>query len=108
MVESLVFGRGDIVNMLFRSVRILLGLRHPICARLGSLQDLLGLQRLYGRVVVILVYLLVDGCGHILVLMGTDLLFGDSLSDSLVDCRLLFPVMGNDLGNGLLGFLHCC
>lgn len=71
------------------------------------------LNRLDGSVVVILVNLLVDGCGHLFVAMRADLLLGNGSVDIFIDTGLVVTILGDEAGNGLLGSVHdydcyCC
>ena len=61
------------------------------------------LDRLNDGVVVVLVDLLVKGVGDLLVLVGADVFIRDDLEDGLIDRSVVFPVVGNELDDLLVG-----
>jgi len=87
VVELACLCRGDVVVVLLR-------------------EDLLVLHGLYGRVIVILVHFLVDGCGDILVLLRLHGLLRYSGRDILVHRRVVVTSLVHELGYGGLCFLH--
>jgi len=87
VLESLVLDRDDVVLVLLR-------------------QDLFGLHRLDGCVVVVLVNILVDGSGDVLVGVRLDVLLGDSLARVFVNSSLMLSVVGDEVRNSLLSLLH--
>lgn len=72
----------------------------------GGSPSLGRLDGLDGRLVMVLVNLAVNGRRHLLVLLGVDVLLGHGAADILLDIRLVLARVGQDLGDGLLGFLH--
>ena len=69
-------------------------------------EDLLVLDWLNGGVVVVLVYLTVNGSGGLLVLSTGDVLVGHSWVDSLVNGGVMLAILGKERVNCLLGLLH--
>lgn len=57
--------------------------------------------------VMVLVNLLIDGSGHILMLVRHDVLLGGSSSNILLDGSLVLSIVREERGNGVLSFLHC-
>jgi len=70
-------------------------------------ESLLVCDGLDGRVVMVLVNLLINSSGYLLMLVRHDMLLSDGSSNILVNGGLVFSIVREERGNGLLGFLHC-
>lgn len=69
-------------------------------------ENLLVLDWLDSGVVVVLVYLTVDGFLSLGMLGGADGLVLHGGGDFLVDCGVVLAVLVEEAGNGCLGFIH--
>ena len=78
----------------------------PLPPGVTNLQALLSLERLDGGVMVILVDLFVDSGSDLFMLVRADMLLSHGLPDILVDGRGMLSIPGDELGNGVLCFLH--
>jgi hypothetical protein len=71
-------------------------------------QNLLGFDWLYRLVVVVLVYLAVDGCVDVLMLLGLDRLVLDCRGSGRMDCGVVVTRLGGEVTDSCLGLLHDC
>jgi len=88
VVESLVLDRDEVVVVLFR-------------------KGLLVSDRLNSRMMVLLMNLLIQGSGHLLMLMRHNMLLSDVRLNIFVDSGSVLSIIGKEARNGLLCFLHC-
>lgn len=70
------------------------------------LQDFFSLDRLNHCVMMIAMDLSVNGGSHVLMPPGVEMLFSDSCLDILVNICGVLAIVGDEVGHGLLGFLH--
>lgn len=105
VVDGLVLDGEDVVGVLLGAGGVRLDGKRVV---MRCLQGLLGLDGLDDSMVVVLVDFLVEGAGDVLVLVGPDLLVGDGLLHRLVYGGGVLAIVGDEVGNGLLSFLHGC
>lgn len=107
MMEDLVLHGQEIVCMSLRTKgRSSQSGVACICEIYKDLQCLPMLDRLDHSMVMLLVNLLINGCGQVLMAMRANVLIRDSLTDILVDGGLVLSISGNEAADGLPCFLH--
>lgn len=104
VVDILFVNGNEVVSVLLRSGAVS---KWPgLGSKVLHIQLLLDREGLDDSLVVILVNLLVDGRGYVLMLLRANLLLDNRVADILVDGGVVLAVLGKEVGNGLLSFLH--
>lgn len=78
-----------------------------ILLRGWHIQCFFGFDGLDHGLVVVLVDFAVNSGGYLFVLLREDMFLGDGLSNVLINGCLVLSVLGEEVGNCLLCFLHC-
>lgn len=64
------------------------------------------LDGLDGSLMMMLMHLTINSCSHLLMLLRVDMLLSDWVANIFIDDSIVLSILGDDLGNGGLSFLH--